>query len=260
MARPAKPVDERRHHREASSGSRPSSSGRPCASAPRGRPAARTRRSKRSARSPVRPIVLPSRMPETESDSSTSVEMSASVPCFSVVIRCRSRADAAGRAARRSAGGARADSREPPVEQEHRDGGREDRRHVGDDRRGRGRDDALDAADVVCDARLHLAGARAREEGEREPLEVRVDRGAEVVHDVLADEVREPGLRDADNAGDDRDRDHPRDQQVEPRRVDVRALAEYVVQEVAEEERGDDAQSGRDHDQAEETHEPGAVG
>ena len=46
-------------------------------------------RSKRSASSPLRPIVLPSRIPETESDSSTSVEMSAIVFCRSVVIRRR---------------------------------------------------------------------------------------------------------------------------------------------------------------------------
>jgi hypothetical protein len=35
--------------------------------------------SKRSASSPPRPIVLPSRIPETESDSWTRLEMSASV-------------------------------------------------------------------------------------------------------------------------------------------------------------------------------------
>ena len=60
--------------------------------------------------------------------------------------------------------------RQAPVEQEHRDDGRCHRRHVRDDRRRCRRDDPLHAADVVCDPRLHLAGARAREEGEREPL------------------------------------------------------------------------------------------
>src|SRR3954454_21460712 len=45
---------------------------------------------KRSASSPERPIVLPSRMPETESDSSTSELMSASRPCFLEVIFVRS--------------------------------------------------------------------------------------------------------------------------------------------------------------------------
>jgi hypothetical protein len=46
-------------------------------------------RSKRSVSSRLRPIVLPSRIPETESDSSTSVEMSAIVFCRSVLIRRR---------------------------------------------------------------------------------------------------------------------------------------------------------------------------
>ena len=64
-----------------------------------------------------------------------------------------------------------------------------------------------------------------------------VDGGAQVVHHLLADEVRLPGLGDADHAGDDRDRDHAGDEQVEPRRVDVRALGQHVVQEVAQQER-----------------------
>ena len=84
-----------------------------------------------------------------------------------------------------------------------------DRRHVRGDRRRRVRDDALDAADVVRDPRLHLAGARAREEREREPLQVAEDRRAQVVHHALADLVREQRLDDAEHAGDDRDHDHP---------------------------------------------------
>ena len=45
---------------------------------------------------------------------------------------------------------------------------------------------SVDAADVVCDPRLHLAGARAREERERHALQVRVHGGAQVVHHALA--------------------------------------------------------------------------
>ena len=45
---------------------------------------------KRSARSPVRPIVLPSRIPETDSDSWTIEDTSASDACRSAVtfFRC----------------------------------------------------------------------------------------------------------------------------------------------------------------------------
>ncbi len=46
--------------------------------------------SKRSASSSPRPIVLPSRIPETESDSWTRLEMSASVSCVVFAIRRRS--------------------------------------------------------------------------------------------------------------------------------------------------------------------------
>ena len=72
-----------------------------------------------------------------------------------------------------------------------------DRGHVRHDRGGGVRDHALDAADVVRDARLHLARARAREEGERQPLEVPVDGRAEVVHHALADLVGQQRLVDA---------------------------------------------------------------
>ena len=44
---------------------------------------------KRPARSAPRPIVLPSMIPETESDSATSADMLASWRCCSVVIRRR---------------------------------------------------------------------------------------------------------------------------------------------------------------------------
>ena len=101
------------------------------------------------------------------------------------------------------------EQRELPAERDHADHRRDHRRHVRDDR-GRGaRDDVLHAADVVRDARLHLAGARAGEEREREPLQVAEDRRAQVVHDALADLVREQRLPDAEDAGDDRDHDHP---------------------------------------------------
>ena len=97
------------------------------------------------------------------------------------------------------------EQRELPVEQEHRDHDRDHRRH-GRHHRGRGRgEDVVDAADVVRDPALHLAGARLREEREREPLQVPVDRGAQVVHHALADLRRDVRLHDAERAGDERD-------------------------------------------------------
>ncbi len=141
-----------------------------------------------------------------------------------------------------------AEDRQAPVEQQHRDDRREHGRRVGDDRRRGRRDDVLHAADVVGDPRLHLAGARAREEGERQALQVAVDGGAQVVHDALADEVRQPRLTDADHAGGDRDEDHPADEPAQQRRV---AVGDRRVEHVAQQKRRDHAEAGADRDQPE---------
>ena len=101
------------------------------------------------------------------------------------------------------------DQRQPPVQDAHRHDRADHGRDVRGDRRGGGRDDVVQAADVVGDARLHLAGAGAREERERHLLQVVVDRGAQVVHHPLADGVGEVGLPDARRLGDERDADHP---------------------------------------------------
>ena len=211
---------------------------------------------KRCASSSERPIVLPSRMPETDSDSETSALMSASRPCFLEVIRLRS-LPTRRVSQTKNGSNARLKTRQAPVEQEHRDDRREHRRGVGDDRRRGRRDDVLDAADVVGDPRLHLAGARAREEGEREALQVAVDGGAQVVHDALADEVRQPGLADADHAGRDRDEDHPADEPAQQRRV---PFGDRVVEDVAQQKRRDHAEACADRDQPEHRAEPRPVG
>ncbi len=162
------------------------------------------RRSARPARA-ERPIVLPSRMPLTDSDSSTSARHVGQRPWRCGGDPLALAADAAG---------------QPDEERQQR----EARRRPGASRAAniativastvvtletidvavRG-DDVLHAADVVGDARLHLAGARAGEEGERQALQVAVDGGAQVVHDALADDVGQPRLRHAEDAGGDRD-------------------------------------------------------
>src|SRR6185437_8664580 len=86
--------------------------------------------------------------------------------------------------------------------------GGQDRRYVRDDRRGGAGHDGLHAADVVRDPRLDLPGTGPGEERQRQPLQMPVDGGAQVVHDSLADRVRKEGLRDAERARRDRDRDH----------------------------------------------------
>ena len=103
------------------------------------------------------------------------------------------------------------EQRQPPRQRDHRDGGGDGGREVRGDRgRGRG-DDALHPVDVVGQARLHLAGPGAGEEAERLALQVREDRGAQLVHHPLADLGRQPGLHHAEQLGHDRDGDHRAD-------------------------------------------------
>ena len=211
------------------------------------RPASRSDSvSKRSARSSARPIVLPSRIPETESDSWTMRRDvgQRGLPLGRHLLALL--ADALRQPDEQRQQRER-ERREPPVEQHHRDDRRDHGGHVREDgRRGR-RDDVLDPADVVRDPALHLARARAREEREREPLQVAVDGRAQVVHHRLADLVREERLPDAEHAGHDRDRDHPgdeRDQQRACRRSPGRRRVDLDrgVEDRAEQERRDDAE------------------
>ena len=73
-----------------------------------------------------------------------------------------------------------------------------DGRHVRQERGRRVGHDRLDAADVVADAALDLAGPRVGEEAQRHRLEVPVEGHPQVVHDPLSDDVRQVGLPDAD--------------------------------------------------------------
>ena len=103
---------------------------------------------------------------------------------------------------------------------------------------------------------MHLAGPCAREERERQPLEVAEDRGPQVVHDALSDLVREQRLPHAEDAVDDRDHDHPGGVQRERPRV----LRLDRLEEVAQQERGHHSEGRRDEDQPEDHAEAAAVG
>src|SRR6185437_12964753 len=129
------------------------------------------------------------------------------------------------------------EERELPAEQDHADHRRDHRRDVRRDRGRRVRDDVLHAADVVRDARLHLAGSSPREEREREALQVAEDLRAQVVHDALADLVRQQRLHDAEDAAGDCDDDHPAG---EPRELLV-VVADDRLDHALQEEGRDDA-------------------
>ena len=98
-----------------------------------------------------------------------------------------------------------------------------------------------------CDAGLHLAGAGAGEEGDRLPLQVAEDAGAQLVHDVLADLGADPGLDDAECRRDGGDRDHRDDQPGEQPHVPVR---QGGVDDRAEQERRGQPDQGGGGDNA----------
>ncbi len=149
------------------------------------------------------------------------------------------------------------EQREPPRERGHRDGGADHDGHVGGDR-GRGRGDhALHAVDVVGQPRLHLAAAGLREEADGLALEPVEEAGAQVVHDLLADRRREPGLEHADHRGRGGDGDHAADQPQQ--QVDV-LLGEGVVDQALDEEGLREPDRGADHDQADHHGEPALEG
>ena len=195
-------------------------------------------RSKRSASSAPRPIVLPSRMPLTDSDSCTSEEMSAIAPCLTVVIL------------RRCAPTRRASSTKNGSSASENSASRQSSSSIATTEAitvvtletidaAVARHDGLHAADVVGDARLDLARAGAREERQREPLQVPVDLRAQVVHHPLADDVGQPRLPDAEDRGDDRDADHPGDEHDQQLVV---VLRDRDVEDVAQQERRDHPQ------------------
>ena len=71
---------------------------------------------------------------------------------------------------------------------------------------------------------------------------------AEVLHDLVADDVGQVGLGDAEHARDERDRHERGDEQLE--QADVRAPGdeERVVEDGADEQGGDDAERRADED------------
>src|ERR1035437_5266195 len=89
------------------------------------------------------------------------------------------------------------DRRQAPVQQAQGYEGRDHRGRVLGDRRGGRRDHAVQAADVVGDPRLDLAGPGAGEEGQRHPLQAAVDGRAQIVHHPLPDDVDDAGRPDA---------------------------------------------------------------
>ncbi len=86
---------------------------------------------------------------------------------------------------------------------------------------------------------------------------MRVERAAQVLHDVLADDVVEVALADADQPGHDRQDDHQPDVQVQ---LLVLATDDDLVEQHAQQERIDQADQARGQDRDQDDHDLQAIG
>jgi hypothetical protein len=107
-------------------------------------------------------------------------------------------------------------------------------------------------------SRLWISPVRVSgEEPQRHALEVGVERGAEVLHHALADQVVQVRLTDADQARDDRQRDHQQHEDVQQEQVPLR---DRDVDEELQEDRVDQPEEARDEDRDEDDRDLGRYG
>ena len=156
-----------------------------------------------------RPNDLDNRMPLTLSVSSVIAVMSAMVFCVLLRDLAARAPDLDGEPQEQRQQRQRQDG-ERHRQDQHRDQRADDRDDVGEHvGRGVGHH-VLHPAHVVGQPRLDLAGPGGGEEPQRHELQVGVQRVPQVLHDAQAHQVGHVGLADADDAGDDRHRDHQR--------------------------------------------------
>ena len=132
-----------------------------------------------------------------------------------------------------------AQQRDRPAEEHHRHAHDDRGDDVGDGALQRGGERPLRADDVVVEAADEGAGLGAGEEGQRLPLHVGEDAGAEVVDESLTDAARQPARDEAEAGVDD---GHHRHQDGEPDDQRCVTRAHGVVDDRLE-------QQGRHHDE-----------
>ena len=115
-------------------------------------------------------------------------------------------------------------------------------------------DDAVEVI-VVCTPPTSLASRDctspervAVKKASESCLEVREEAVAQVLHDLVADDVREVRLGDAEHARDQGDRHERRDEDLEQADVRPPADEQRVVEDRADQQRGHDAERRADED------------
>ena len=162
------------------------------------------------------------------------------------------------------------DERDLPGQQRHRDQDQHDQDHVADDVAEQVREGLLGADDVVVQPADERAGLGPREKGDWHRLDVAEDLGPHVVDEELADERRDPPLREREEGVEEREgRDEQRqaDDVVDTRgargcREDLphRRAPLREVDDLAQDERVRDDDERVEDDDGEEQDEHPAVG
>ena len=137
--------------------------------------------------------------------------------------------------------------RQPPLQPQHRDQRRDQHDHVAHDAPERARHRRLGADHVAVEAARDRARRRAREERQRQPLDLGEQRTTQVGDQPLADPCAAPALPDLEEGvaerGDDREAGQPPD-------LGAVALRDRVVEDLAHDQRRHQRQQRGDQDHA----------
>ena len=134
------------------------------------------------------------------------------------------------------------DERELPGQQQHADQRRDHGDRVGQDRGGGLGHHRLDAADVVAEPGLDVAGPGAGEEAEVHRLQVHEQPVAQVLHDPVAQRGGQERLPDPDQRRHHRDHDHEGDQDEQQPQVGAAGHEQGLVEHRPGQERVRDPQ------------------
>ena len=136
-----------------------------------------------------------------------------------------------------------------PRQHDQRDHGADQGHGVRQDRAGRVGDDGLQAADVILQPALDVAGPGGGEEAQRQGLQVSVEPRPQIAEHPLPHRGGQVALPDAHQRADHRGRDHQRQQHVQQVKPGAARGEQRPVEDHLEQQRGDHSQAAGHHDE-----------
>ena len=146
---------------------------------------------------------------------------------------------------------------ELPLEQQHCDEGAAERDGVADHRAERAGEGPLGPDDVIVQTADERAGLGAGEEGDRHPLDVVEQLHPQVVDQALTDPARQVALDESEHRFAERGGDHEEEEDVEVAAV---AVDDRIVEDLPDQQRGQQAEEGRGDDRSEEADDQRPIG